>query len=204
MQKDFWGQDADTREKQFCECLKNSMEKRSRYLSQAVLKEYTNHKEKVTDSFLMAFQTGGRQLDFMIASGLKSKIQYIHLSYLLSGALTEKYELKIDFYDQRYFGDLEEVDCFWDYHELFPMYPQELLELKVELQNCLPRLTAYEIQRAKLYYQVGNFAVLEPIIQDLLRNLHGEDFLTEYMDSQVNVFYGAYLDQAKRIDQWRR
>lgn len=198
----FLEQNAESREKQFCDCLRVCMEKRNRYLGENVREIYEKDKADITESFRTAFQAGFRQVETMQASCVKGAISYIHISYLLSSALTGENKVKIDFYDQRYFSDLQEADCFWDYRALFPKYKQEVQEMEYQLRQGLPRLTSYELQKARTYFQVGNFIVLGSILRRLMREAGIRECFGRCLASEAGVFYGAYLDQAELICRW--
>lgn len=200
----FLKQNPETRERQLCDSIKACMEKRSMHLETDIWKVYEERKTDIIKSFQEAFRSGTEQIGAMQASRIKSPICYIHLSYLLSGALTGESRVKIDFYDQRYFADLQEIDCFWDYQMLFPEYAQELLELEDQLRQDVPRLTSCELQKARTCFQTGNFIVLEPVLQALLDDAKIKECLDRYSASEVNVFYGAYLDQSELICRWER
>ncbi|MBD5552692.1 MAG: hypothetical protein HDQ96_16250 [Lachnospiraceae bacterium] len=200
----FLEQNTKLREKQFCDCLRECMEKRNGYLEKDVRMVYEENKEDITESFRAAFREGIRQVEIMQTSYVKELICYIHLSYLLSNALTGENKVKIDFYDRRYFADLQEVDCFWDYGVLFPTYKQELFEMESQMRQEVPRLTLYELQKARTYFQVENFIVLGSILRTLIKEAEIREYAGRYLAPEARVFYGAYLDQAELICKWER
>ena len=195
-------QNPETRKKQFLDSIRACMEKRSRHLETDVRKTYEEQKTEILKSFQEVFQEGREQIRAMQEAHVKFPVCYIHLSYLLSGALTGESRLKIDFYDRRYFADLQEVDCFWDYRMLFPEYEQELYEMEAQLRQELPRLTACERQKAGIYFQTGNFIVLEPVLKALIAEPEIRACLDGCLAPEVQIFYGAYLDQSERIGGW--
>ncbi|MFR4440706.1 MAG: hypothetical protein ACLT46_13320 [Hungatella sp.] len=195
-------QSDEERQKQFLDCIRSCLEKRSRYLGKDVWTEYLKNERDIVDSFQNAFLTGMEQLHDIMTSGKKQAISYIQISYLLSTALSGEKLIKIDFYDRHYYGDIYEADCFWDYGKLFPEYKEELILLKKELQQVLPRITSYEFQKASTYYQIGNFIVLETVVKDMLYKIKPEELPGKYLAANGGVFYGAYLDQSEMIYKW--
>ena len=194
----------EVREEQFLDCIRSCMERRSMCLEQDTWEVYKKNKDAIVESFQEVLGMAIQQIGEMIASGSKQPVSYIQLSYLLSGALLGEHLLKVDFYDYHYYGDMQEIDCFWDYGALFPQYEQELRFLEKELRQALPRISAYELQKAQTYYQVGNFMVLETILQDMMQKIKPEERLGGSSAVNGAVFYGAYLDQSEMIYRWGR
>ncbi len=194
----------EVREEQFLDCIRRCMEQRSMCLERDTWELYKNKENAIVESFQKVLGMAIQQTEEMIASGSKQPISYIQLSYLLSGALLGEHLLKVDFYDYHYYGDMQEIDCFWDYGALFPQYEQELGFLERELRQALPRISAYELQKAQTYYQVGNFMVLETILQDMMQKIKPEERLGNSSAVDGAVFYGAYLDQSEMIYRWGR
>ena len=194
----------EVRKKQFFDCIRSCMERRSMCLEQDTWEVYKKNKDAIVESFQEVLGMAIQQIGEMIASGSKQPVSYIQLSYLLSGALLGEHLLKVDFYDYHYYGDMQEIDCFWHYGALFPQYEQELGFLERELRQALPRISAYELQKAQTYYQVGNFMVLETILQDMMQKIKPEERLGGSSAVNGAVFYGAYLDQSEMIYRWGR
>ncbi len=194
----------EVREEQFLDCIRSCMERRSMCLEQDTWEVYKKNEDAIVESFQEVLSMAIQQIGEMIASGSKQPISYIQLSYLLSGALLGEHLLKVDFYDCHYYGDLQEIDCFWDYGALFPQYEQELGVLERELRQAIPRISAYELQKAQTYYQVGNFMVLGTILQDMMQKIKPEERLGGSSAVNGAVFYGAYLDQSEMIYRWGR
>ena len=92
--------------------------------------------------------------------------------------------------------------CFCIMKNFFREYKEELILLKKELQQVLPRITSYEFQKAGTYYQIGNFIVLETVVKDMLYKIKPEGLLGKYLAAYGGVFYGAYLDQSELIYKW--
>lgn len=197
-------QNGEIHQKQFLDCIRGCLEKRSKCLEENVWKEYRKNEKDVIESFHNAFLMGIGQLGGMIGTGKKQPVSYIQISYLLSGALSGERLLKIDFYDERYYADIHEIDCYWDYESLFPEYEEDIILLKSELKQAVPRITAYEIQKACIWYQIGNFIVLKTVIQDMMQKIKPDEKLGVYSASAGAVFYGAYLDQSEAVYKWDR
>ena len=97
-------QSDEERQKQFLDCIRSCLEKRSRSLGKDVWTEYLKNETDIVESFQNALLTGMEQLHDIMASGKKQAISYIQISYLLSAALSGEKLMKIDFYDQQYYG----------------------------------------------------------------------------------------------------
>lgn len=185
-------------EQQFAKCLKAVFQERIKTLRKetaACLKE----KPELTVSFEAALSNGALQAFKLAAAGKKGAVRFIHFSYLLSSALSGEMLIKLDCYDETYYSDIADIDCYWDYGGLFPNRSQELKALEDRLRCEIVRLTPYEISQARLYYQVLYFMVLEDILCTLVASNRSEEIIRSCAAREVSVLYGAYFDQAKRI-----
>lgn len=164
---------------------------------------FESRREEMEGSFCKAMAEANDWLSSCISSGTKEKISFIHISYLLSGALSGEMLLKLDFYDKRYYSDPEEADFFWDCHELFPEHDDELNRMVREIRERVIRAKSNEISMAGICMTACNCLVLKPIVEKLVQCRSFERLTEAYRDDRVPVLYGAYLDEAEVIHEMK-
>ena len=189
----------EDREEGWKTCVQKMMKERVGFLRDSIWDTYGHEKEDIQESFYQAVTGGIDQVLGQMEKGQKKPIRYIHVSYLLSSALSGEMLVKLDFYDENYFSNICDTDCYWDYHLLFPEYAGALAGLEERLYAEVVRLTSHELQRARLYYQVCNFMALEEVIRKLVKTEHFQACIRPCSESVVSILYGAYLDQAELI-----
>lgn len=186
------------RQKQIGSCLGLFMKERMDLIREKAATCLKTQSE-ITASFEEALESGAGQALGMAKEGEKKAVRFIHFSYLYSGALSGETLIKVDYYDDTYFSDICDIDCYWDYGRLFPERMCELSNLEERLRLEIVRLTPYELQQARLYFHTLYFMVLEDILHKLVTGVKSEEIIRSCSDCGVSVLYGAYLDQAKRI-----
>lgn len=62
---------------------------------------------------------------------------------------------KIDFYDERFYEDPYEIDCYWDYGELFPSPRHQQQEFVEELRKRLPQVRCRTGRRERKWETVS-------------------------------------------------
>ena len=160
------------------------------------------HKDKILQSFLVSIASNSAAVQPLIDSGKKGLIKYVQLSYLLSDSLVNELKVKIDFYDARYYGDIEMTGGHWDYKDLllFPYIDEDMEIICCELLKRFTRLKNYELLDIRLYYHIGIFALMLEILKILAEDkAFTEAFFGGIFASEVTVLYGAYLDQSEVI-----
>lgn len=198
-QTSYYLDDSNDRLQRWTACVQGQMDKRFESLRDTVEETCEKNWEEIKESFYQSLFAGVNQSLGFIDARQKEEICYIHFSYLLSSAVTGEMLIKMDFYDKTFFFDTKDVNCYWDYRMLFPEYAADIERLSEQLNTEVARLTPYELQKAKLYYQVCNFMVLEEIMQKLVKTREVEHCIKKCAGSEVSIFFGAYLDQAELI-----
>ena len=163
------------------------------------MKRFENSREEVKGAFRRTLEAAKVYLHNSISAGQKGKVRYIQLSYLLSNALSGERLIKVDFYDERYYRDIEEIDCYWDFTMLFPEEESEYLNCADKLRGELIRLQSGELSQLKIGLMVLNFMVLKEILRELVKSERLLEELSPYCGDEMFFIYGAYLDQAEVI-----
>lgn len=195
--------DHEAREKQYItlmEELLGTYYERTYSKMQEALKK---RKEEWEAGLIKVLKTVREDLQGYISEGKKGRIGYIHFSYLLSGALSEELLIKLDVYDKRYYRDVEEVECYWDCSSFFPDFSAEFREMAEELSKKMIRVQSGEISRLRIGMMVVNYMLLKPILEEMVRGKEVEKQLELFCEEKACILYGAYLDQAEVIYQFK-
>jgi len=161
---------------------------------------FSKSKDIVMRSFLKALNPGVEAVRKKIAQGEKKSIKYIHFSYLLSEAEQKKLVIKIDFYDDRYYEDINDVDSFWRYDMLFPYIDEDVELLYEKLRKHFVRLQDYSLLDLRMLYCTVVFHIMKSVMKNLTADQVFCDALNGVGESEVVVMYGAYLDSSEMIN----
>lgn len=156
-------------------------------------------REKYEETLCSVIASAGVFLHSRISSGKKGKLRYIHFSYLLSGALSGEMLVKLDFYDERYYRDVEETDCFWNCRELFPDYEKECRQMEEKMRRRILRVQSGELSQIKIGLTAWNYLLLKPVMAELVRSRRVEEQLRPFCEERAFLFYGPYLDESEVI-----
>lgn len=192
-------EDPADRKMRWQSCIQTMMGKRIKTLEVTTWQIYSEEKDYIQDSFHSAVLNGIEATSKLVGTQQKGPLRYIHVSYLLNSAFTGEMLVRLDFYDNEYFMDHQNVECYWDYQCLFPGYAAAVQELETQLSEEVVRLSSYELQRARLYYQTCNFILLKDIIRELVKTKQFKQIVEICSEPKVSILFGAYLDQAVLI-----
>lgn len=198
-QYSYYLEETNDRKMRWQACIQTMMAKRIKILETTTWQLYSAEKVYIQDSFHSAVLDGIKAVSKLVEAQQKGALRYIHVSYLLNSAFTGEMLVRLDFYDNKYFMDHQDVECYWDYQCLFPGYAAAVQELETQLSEEVVRLSSYELQRARLYYQTCNFILLKDIIQEFVKTKRFKQIIETCSEPQVSILFGAYLDQAELI-----
>lgn len=129
-------------------------------------------------------------------SGQKGRVHYIVISYLLSGILTQNYDLKIDMYDEQFYLDEVEVSGYWSYHYFFSHFQNDVQQFEQYIRNRLVRVQSYEVQRIAFQYINDYLLLLIPLIREFVTQITMEEaFLQLEKAEDLQILFGGYLDK---------
>ena len=192
-------QKREERQRMITDCLSSHIEQMFFARSRDTMEYFYKNKESVLHRLLSALALASEPAKSLISSGKKRKIRMLQFSFLLSGALMNERKLRMDFYDERYFGDITEAGGYWDYSVLFPYIDEDIESLKGILSKQMLRVKEYELIDLRMVYHVGVFAIMEEVLTKLAAEDGFTKAFTEIYEPKVSVMYGAYLDQSKLI-----
>ncbi len=162
---------------------------------------FRNRRGQFEEGLVSTVEAVKDKLQESISSGRKGRLSYIHLSYLLSGALSGEMLIKLDFYDEGYYRDVEEIDCYWDCSSLFWDLETEYRNMAEEMKKNMIRIQSGEFSQLRVGLTVLNYMILKPVLKELVKSERVEKQLRVFCNEKAYILYGAYLDQAEVIHQ---
>ncbi len=201
MEKGYYLINDEARKKQYIAFMEEALCGYYHRMNSRTWELFEEKREEFEANLAKAVESANEEIQDYIFEKKKRKIKYIHFSYLLSGALSGEILLKLDFYDNKYYRDVEEVDCYWDCSSLFPDFEGEYGKLKEELSKKIMRVQSGELSQLRVGMMVLNYMILKSILTEIVKEEKVEKQLGAYCEEEAYIFYGAYLDQAEIIHQ---
>lgn len=159
----------------------------------------TEHAQAVSDSLYAALEEGIHALHSFKEDGLKGSLAYLQFSFLLSGIFSGEHLLKIDFYDDRFYADPFEIDCFWDYRFLLPYQQQRLEKIISDVRNEVVRVLDCDICERFPAYRLGQMQLLQEVVKCIQHDERISFLLLSEADPEIKVIYGVYMGDAQRL-----
>jgi hypothetical protein len=125
----------------------------------------------------------------------KGRIKFVTISTLSSSLITETFDLKIDFFDQRLYLDENEASAYWrpDFLAAGAKWPDEGA-IRLLLANEIDRVTDYDILELQ-YVRGGLLCGVLPSICKALAEASGSIIKKAGVEDEVAVLFGAYMEK---------
>ena len=166
--------------------------------------------EQSTDmvkDFLDTFSHAILEAGVVQAEGKKDNICYILFSYLYSSIFLQKYIVRIDVLDYRFYNDVSQVESNWDAHALYHYFESDVNEILNEIRKNIPRIREYEIDYLRYAYLPYYQSVVKKWIQIMAEELinNGSFLLNEISrKEEIKILFGEYMGSADIIGIWNR
>ena len=145
--------------------------------------------EACSEPFSEAMQTMLRRAATAREKGEKGPLRYMYVSYLQSSLYTGSYQLRLDAYDERQFGDITDAYAYWSPQFIFKHMDADTAYFRKHIGTHVLRVREHEIMRFAARYAMHYFRVVEQLVTALAEQfVAGADALT--------VLFGGYMDQA--------
>lgn len=129
----------------------------------------------------------------------KGEIRYLYFSFLLSNSLSGETLVKIDCGGELGAADVNEIDCYWNYGNLFDYIDEDVQYFEKELKKTIPRMKEYEIHELKTAYLIANYRTLEEILKYFIRFGSVKKIISPIKNRTIHVLYGPYLAESEVI-----
>lgn len=160
---------------------------------------YIEHSDRLADCLIHTLEDGYQKVHDYQESGEKGELRYLKMSFLMSGQFSGENLVKVDFYDKRFYGDPYEIDCYWDYGELFPSQKTDIEEIACFMRKELIKVMDFEVEERLSTYWMGKMQLLQMVLMELLKKQGVRSVIAAEAGFQVDVLYGAYLGSSQRL-----
>lgn len=160
---------------------------------------YLNHSDQLADCLIQTIKKECQHIKLLQQMRKKGKLACLQLSFLMSGRFSNEHLLKIDFFDSRFYADPYDIDCFWDYGQLFPDEDKKLEEITFSVRKRMQKVMDYEIEERLLTYRLGQMQLLQPILKELLQKKDLYTSLSVEAEKEISVLYGGYMGSFQRL-----
>lgn len=154
---------------------------------------YLLHIKELCEDLANTIKNGLEQLHSCQEKGLKGELCYLVISFLLSGVYSQESLLKLDFYDERYYRDPCDLDCYWDYSALFPSAIENKKKIIQRIKLKVTSVMDYEVEERMTSYRVGQSRLLEGIMKKMFQEESLKKTLALEAEKEVRIMYGPYL-----------
>ena len=158
---------------------------------QVYIDNYCKDNFQIVVNGLWAALTDGIHALHGLQSKGKGSLTYLQFSFLMSGTFSNEHLLKIDFYDDRFYGDPYEIDCYWDYSYLFLDQVQRMEKMISDVRRKIVKVMDYELSERLPIYRLGQMQLL----LELLKRIQAEEkivsLLSAEADLEIKVIYGV-------------
>lgn len=161
-----------------------------------LLKELEANRDSIVSSFNNAFTCGLEKV--ALAQPDKGKIEYIHMSYLLSSLLTGKFELRIDFYNNERYLDEIETEAYWTADFIASYFEEDFRYFQSLLKKEHVRVKDYEVRNLAVDFGGLYLSAFAVSFQSILTELPVNRFL-HLFEEQVSIVYGGFQDKSMPI-----
>lgn len=158
----------------------------------------------IGQSFASTLAEGIRKTSLLQSVYKKGKIQLVCFSFLLSGAISGEMLVKMDFYDERLFGDIMDMDTFWDYHALFPHLREECEWVAKKCRKQFVRFTEYDTEELYLGFYSASFSILIEILTEIFEREGMQSPFLPIMDDSLTIMMGRYLEKGFKIVDYKK
>lgn len=158
----------------------------------------------IGQSFAAALAEGIRETSLLQSVYKKGKIQLVCFSFLLSGAISGETLVKMDFYDERLFGDILDTDTFWDYHGLFPHLREECEGVAKKCRKQFVRFTESDTEELYLGFYSACFSILMEIFTEIFERESTKAPFLPIMDDSLTIMMGRYLEKGFKIIVYKK
>lgn len=168
------------------------------FQNQTFLAEYCrNHAEMLSDDLYGVLRQAVRKLHGCQEKGEKGSLVYLQFSFLMSGLFSSENLLKIDFYDERFYADPCEIECYWDYSLLFPKQQEQIETMMACVRKGSIKVRDYEILERLPLYRLGQMRLLQNVMTELSGNEKILSLLAA--EGEIQVLYGTYMGEFRKL-----
>jgi len=153
---------------------------------------YQESPKTCSTAFLEAIQALLEQVAIAREQTDKGPLRYICVSFLQSSLYTGNYQLRVDAYDERLFGDLSDTHVHWSPDFIFRYIHDDMAHFRKYIRGHVLRVYEVEIMTFFARYIQHYFHIAKEFIPELMKSIVPADIFGE---QKLTVTFGGYMDQ---------
>jgi len=159
----------------------------------AIEQSHQESPEDCSAAFYDAIQTLLERVALAQVQADKGTLRYICVSFLQSSIYTGSYQIRIDAYDERLFGDLTDTHVYWLPDFIFQYITNDMAYFRKHIREHVLRVWEHEIMAFFARYIQHYFRIVQKFVSDLIRPIVLPDITGT---QELTVTFGGYMDQA--------
>ena len=185
-----------SREIKIAKAVRLEFESKTQQTLARLIKDFETNKNSILASFQRAIAIGLKNV--AEARPQKGKINFICISFLLTSVLSDKCEYRIDFYNNNFYLDEIESECYWEAEFLTPIMQDDYTFFERLLKRNLVRVMDYEIHKTVVSFSIFYHSVMAFFFQELIASIDIKQY-EGLLESEVIVIYGGFLDKGVQL-----
>ena len=132
-----------------------------------ILNAMKANKEQLVTSMVNALNTVLQKAEEHQKNGDKGALSFISFSFLHSNLLLNRYAIRVDAWDQRFYIDEKEASADWEFLPLLQNVDFDFSSIESAVRKAVTRVQDYELDEVKRVYAMHYYA----IAMDYLRGM---------------------------------
>ena len=158
----------------------------------AIERTYRESPEEYAAAFSDAIQVLLARVALAQAQSDKGPLRYIYVSFLQSSLYTGNYEICIDAYDERLFGDLTDTHAYWSPDFIFRYIKDDMAHFRKHIGQHVLRVREHEIMAFFAQYVQHYYRIVQTLVTELIEPI----VAAETSDTrELTVIFGEYMEQ---------
>ena len=159
----------------------------------AIEAAFQNAPEDCCVPFVEAIQTLSERVIQAQKEADKGPLRYLCVSNLLSSLYTGSYQLRIDAYDERLFGDMTDTCVYWSPDFIFQYMDRDMAYFRAHIGKHVQRIWEHEIMTFFARYMQYYYHLVQELVASQIEPI----ITSEFSDTpKLTVTFGGYMDQA--------
>ncbi len=167
--------------------------------AQATVRSCGQHRREVVGSFLGAFYEALDHAHRSQDRQEKGRIRYLHFSHLYSSLFLERYLIRIDVWDERFYNDPSGEETYWDAGPIYRLFEDDIREIRRQLEWSVPRIRGYETDELRYAYAPFYHGLMKAFLGSMVDVLIESPALWkrgEAWADDARIAFGEYMGRA--------
>ena len=194
----------DDRMKQVAVAARDAVRKKAASESHLILNAMKAYEGQLISGMVETLNTVLHAAAAQQKKGDKGEIAYISFSFLHSNLLINRYAIRVDAWDRRFYIDDNMASADWDFFILLQNVDFDFSSIESAVRKTVTRVQAYELEEVKRVYIMHYYAIamdyLRAITPTCLKQVKTASAL---IAPEISCTIGQYMEQQHTFYTWR-